>query len=665
MSSLLTAPADRLAALEAAARGPGGERHILAALEDAAPSVRDRAIRLAARYVEPAVLGELVADGENAARRNAGLSALERQGPYAVPHLVAMLGHEDAELALFALQGLSRIGSAPAGPAILPLLDHPDPNVAQAAIEAVGRLRVSEAVPALCGLLQRDLWLQLAAIAALGEIGHPGAVGPLMAFVPDSVLAEPAVQALRRIAAPESLEPLLPLLLAVRERALRDPLLLAVAVVIDLHPDPAPLMSRVERDVVVDGGNLVAYLGQLLAATSDAEDGEETDSLLRAAATLVAAAGIAELQPMLLARLARDAMAQWIEGLMARFPERLAPHLRALLEHPDPDVRCGALRVGTFGTDDLSAVVAHLSDPQLAVRTGACFALGRMGIDAAAPLLLERLRRGEPPEQAAAAQGLSRLSPEALGELDSCLEPGTAEPVMVEALAVLARTPVPALEPRVLQLTESPSAALRLAALRAAARVAGAKSEVVLLRALADRHQPIQAEALELFVRRSGDRSVATMVALLGSADSLRFHVIRALGHCRAQAGAARLRDLYPECGPHEQLQIVWSLLKIGPPWLSQFLLLRLAEPDLDMRRAAAQGLSDVAGLDHLPVLLALADDADWDIRNSAARGLGRLGTPEARSALLTLARDVESVVAATARAALEQPSRDAAPRTV
>ena len=666
MSSLLTAPADRLAALESAARGPEGERHILAALEDAAPSVRDRAIRLAARYVEPAVLGELVADGENAARRNAGLSALERQGPYAVPHLIAMLGRDDAELALFALQSLSRIGSAPAGPAILPLLHHPDPNVAQAAIEAVGKLRVSEAVPTLCELLQRDLWLQLAAIAALGEIGHPGAVGPLMAFVPDSVLAEPAVQALRRIAAPESLAPLLPLLLAVRERALRDPLLLAAAVVIDLHPDPAPLMSRVERDVVVDGGNLVAYLGQLLAATPDAdEDGEETDSLLRAAATLVAAAGIAELQPMLLARLARDAMAQWIEGLMARFPERLAPHLPALLEHPDPDVRCGALRVGSFGPDDLSAVVAHLSDPQLAVRAAACFALGRMGIDAAAPLLLERLRRGEPPEQAAAAQGLSRLSPEALGELDSCLESGTAEPVMVAALAVLARTSVPALEPRVLQLTESPSAGLRLAALRAAARVAGAKAEVVLLRALADRHQPIQTEALELFVRRSGDRSVATMVALLGSADSLRFHVIRALGHCRAQAGAARLRDLYPECGPHEQLQIVWSLLRIAPPWLSQFLLLRLAEPDLDMRRAAAQGLSDVAGLDHLPVLRALADDGDWDIRNSAARGLGRLGTPEARSALLTLARDVESVVAATARAALEQALRDAAPRTV
>jgi HEAT repeat protein len=658
MSIVLTATAHRLAALEAAAPGPGGERHILAALEDVAPSVRERAIRLAARYVEPAVLGELVADGGNAVRRNAGLSALERQGPYAVPHLIAMLRHGDAELALFALQSISRIGDAGAGRAILPLLEHPDPNVAQAAIEAAGKLRVGEAVPALCGLLQRDLWLQLAAIAALGDIGHPDAVGPLLAFVPDSVLAEPAVQALRRIAAPESLEPLLSLLLTVRERALRDPLLLAAAVVIDLHPDPAPVVDRLNRDVAVDGGNLVAYLAQLLAATALAEDEGVAESLLRAAATVAAAGGIAELQPALLARLARDPGAPWIEGLLARFPERLAPHLHTLLEHEDPDVRCGALRAGSFRPADLSRIVTQLDDPELAVRTSACLALGRIGLDAAAPLLLERLRRGDPPEQAAAAQGLARLSPEALGELESCLQPGTPEPVIVEALAVLGRTPVPALEDCVLQLTRASGAAIRLAALRAAARLEGPKSEAVLLRALADQHQPIQTEALDLLVRRGGDRAVATLVALLGTADSLRFYVIRALGHCRAQSAATRLRDLYSDCGPHERFQIVWSLLRIAPSWISDFLLARLEDPDLDMRRAAAQGLAEVARAEHQPVLLALAGEADWDIRNSAARGLGRLATAEARAMLLTLVRDVESVVATTARAALEPPSR-------
>jgi HEAT repeat protein len=655
MTASTLLPAQRIAALEAAVREPGGDGAILAALEDPATSVRERAIKLAARYLEPSVLGALVADGENAVRRNAGLSALERQGPYAVPHLVGMLGGQDPELLLFALQSLSRIGHAAAAPAILRLLDHPDPNVAQAAIEAAGKLRIQEAVPALVGLLQRDLWLQLATIAALGDIGHPDAVKPLLAFVPDSILAEPAVQALRRIAAPESLEPLLPLLLSVRERSLRDPLLLAVAVVIELHPDPEPMLRRMQRDVLVDGGSLVAYLGQLLETPTGEGEADESDSLLRAAATVVAAAGITELQPALLARLSRDPLAQWIERLFARFPERITPGLPALLQHEDHDVRSGALRVGAFGPGELSAVLSHLADPHLPVRTAACLALGRLGLDAAAPLLLERLRNGEPPEQAAAAQGLARLSPEALGELDGCLEAGVAEPVVVEALGVLARTPVPLLEPRVLALAESRNPGVRLAALRAASRLPGSKSEIALMRALADRHLPIQAEALELLVRRGGEKSVATLVAMLGTADSLRFHVIRALGQCRAQSAAVRLRDLFPQCGPHEQLQIVSSLIRIVPAWLPEFLLLRLESPDLDMRRAAAQGLADAGGHDHLPVLRALAEDADWDIRHSAARGLGRCRTAEARDLLLTLARDVESVVAATARTALEQ----------
>src|SRR5919107_871668 len=183
----------RLAALEALPEGPRRQEVILAALEDESPVVRDRAIRLAARYVEPQVLGELVADEANAIRRNAAITALERQGPYAVPHLRTMLVRPEVDVVMFALQMLSRIGDPLAVHGVVPLVRHADPNVAQCAIEALGQLRHREAVPTLLEVLSGDLWLQLAAIDALGEIGDPSAVAPLMALVPDSIIAEPAV----------------------------------------------------------------------------------------------------------------------------------------------------------------------------------------------------------------------------------------------------------------------------------------------------------------------------------------------------------------------------------------------------------------------------------------------------------------------------------------
>ncbi len=647
----MSTPPDRLAALEAAARGSDRERFILLALEDEAPQVRERAIRLAARYVEPAVLGAMVADGENAIRRNAGLTALERQGPYAVPHLTVMLGDADPELVMFALQSLARIGYSPAGRSILPLLHHQDPNVAQAAIEAVGQLRTRDAVPALLELVNGELWLQLAAINALGAIGAPEAVKPLMALVPDSVLAEPAVQALRSIAAPESLETLLSLMPAVRERALRDPLLLAIGVVIDLHPDPTPLLEAA-GPALAGSAHVLEYLAEVLAASPGESDG---DSLRRAAATLVVAADLEMLEPALLARLATEPDDGWIEGLFRRFPAGLVARRARLLGHADPDVRCGALRAARFEDGEVGELFEHLEDTHAHVRAAACYALGRLELDSTAPLLAERLRRGAPVEQAAAAEALGRLSGEALHELESCLRPETDGAVLVLALRVLAERPVAAFEAAVLKLAEDRRPEVRRAGLRAAAGLAGSRTDVLLLRALADRQQATQVDALDLLVARGGERSVAVLVAMLGTADSLRFHIIRALGHCRAAAAAPKLRSIFTECGPHEQLQIVAALVRIAPPWLVEFLRERLGDAEIEMRRVAAQGLADVAGERDLSLVLSLAEDPDWGIRNEAARGLGRLAKPATRHVLLALARDVEPVVAATARAALDR----------
>lgn len=652
----------RLAALEALPEGPAREAVILAALEDESAVVRERAIRLAARYIEPQVLGELVADQVNAIRRNAAISALERQGPYAVPHLRTMLASSDVDTVMFALQMLSRIGDPLAVHGIVPLVQHPDPNVAQCAIEALGELRHREAVPTLINLLASDLWLQLAAIDALGKIGDPAAMIPLVALVPDSLVAEPAVIALQRIAAPESLEVLLGKLLVVSERPIRDALLLAVGVVIDLHPDPVPVAVRCSATLELDlSGDLLGYLEEILRQELPAAGsaGNETvaqqrdlPSLLRAATAVTVVAGLGPLYPAVLIRIAQDEESAWIVGLFRRHPVALTPALGELLRHPDLRVRRGALLAGAFVSDDLVLVTAHLKDADPLVRAAACRALGLICEPKTAVLLVRCLFEGDSSERAAAVEALSEFPAEALETLDMCLRPSASPPVVVAALKVLSRCAVPKFEPRLIELARHELPAIRKAAIRAAAQLPGTRAEVLLIRALADHEQSVRVEALDLLVKRDQDRTVPTLAALLETGDSLRSHVIRALGQMRAIEAAPHLESLYSKCARHEQVEIVRAITRIGGPRAPQFLRARLGESS-EIRRAAARGLAGLADQTHLPLLVTLAGDADWHIRVEAARGLGRLHLAECQEPLLTLARDVEPAVATMAREAL------------
>jgi HEAT repeat protein len=648
-----------MSSLETLPEGAGREEAILAALEDKTPAVRERAIRLAARYIEPQVLGEMVADEANATRRNAAIAALERQGPYAVRHLESMLRRVEVDVVMFALQVLARIGDPSAVPSVIPLARHPDPNVAQSAIEALGQLRSGEAVPALLQLLQGDLWLQLAAIDALGEIGDPAAVGPLLDLVPDSIVAEPAVKALQRIAAPQSLQLLLARLLVVRERPLRDALLLAIGVVIDLHPDPVPIAVQYSAQIELDPSrDVLAYLEELLlwdagTATGAPDGSSDGESLLRAATALTVVAGVHSLYPHVLVRIATDEEAGWGVGLFRRHPGALTPALRELLRHDDLRVRRGALLTGAFQAEDFPRVLEHLEDADEMVRAAACRALGLIGKAEAVPLLILRLRDGGATERAAAVDALAEFPAETLGELEPCLAGDVSEPVLAGALEVLGKRGTERFEARIIELVRHPSPVIRRPAIRAAAQLPGSRTEVALIRALADRHQPIQVEALDLLVKRDHGKTVPMLAALLEAGDSLRYHVIRALGHMRAREAAPKLERLYSQCGPHEQVEIILALIRIGATGVAQFLRTRLSEAEPEIRRVAARGLATLADPAQLPLLLELAADADWCIRDEAARGLGLLGTAECRSPLLTLARDVEPVVASTARAAL------------
>ncbi len=619
---------------------------IVAALQESQPILRERAIALAARHLTPETLGRFVGDDENAVLRNAALSALERQGPYAVPHLVALARAENAEVAMFAVQILSRIKDPGSAQALLPLLEHSDSNIAQAAIEALGALKARAAVPGLIRLLDADLWLQFAAVAALGEIGDPRAVQPLLDAIPNEMLAEPAVDAIGRIAVPEALPRLLSVLADHDRLPLRDGVLKACAAILEGHPAPPSVFTRFRRKLDEERREpgLVEYLGSLL--------GSDEVALARAAASVALSGHLEKLYPAVVQRaLSPDAEeARWTAALCRKHERAVRAALADLLQNRDARVRRGALMCAPADPASISLLVPLMQDRDAEVRAAACQALGRCREVSAIPALVEHFGRGTPPESVAAAEALGSMPGQSLIALASYLE---EEAKVLPALEILEAARSPLFPDKIVELLDAPQAPVRRAALRVLVNHDEVDAEEHLVRKLQDLDESVRIEAVELLVRNGSTRAVPALAALLVVSDELRYHAIRALGRLRAETAAAQLERLFPRATGHERLEIVAALIRIGAPGLLPFLKSRLKDAEPEVRRVAADGIARVAPASELSLLVQLAQDADWSIRNHAGWGLGRLSLPQGRDALLALVRDTEPVVARTARAAL------------
>lgn len=642
---------------------------ILDALGDASPAVREVAAAWAARLLTPATLLPLMADPVDSVRRNAALAALERQGPYALTAVAQLASGADPDVAMFACQVLGGIGSREAAPALLAALGRSEVNVVQAAAEALGRLRLHDAVPPLVAMLGRETWLQLAAVDALGAIGSADAVEPLLALVPESFVAIPALDALRRIGDPAALPPLLGLLLDPRQASLRVPLLHGLGGVLPSAARSQLLVNAghaIEADHGPDG--LWAFLAARLAGEDDDPDvqgglsssGDDRSrtrggtASLRAAGLIVLGTGVHSLLPLVVRRAADPDYATWIIPAARRLPSAAAAGCAALLTHPDGEVRAGAVRLMEPDVIGIARLLDLLTDQDPGVRLAAIEAVGSLADPVAAPTLARYLENGTAPQAVAAARAIARLPEAAIaGALEARLDESASDAVVAGALTVLGEVRVAALDERVMRLAGSTARPVRRAALRATARIPGAAADVLLFRALADRDPSQQVEALELLVSRGGERVLTTLLAMLGVADSLRYHVIRALGRLGQVRAAAPLEALFRSAPLHEQLEILAAVERLGSPGSRVFMAECLTHAHAEIRRAAAQGLSTLATADDLELLHRLAGNPDWVLRGEAARAFGRLGLPEGRPPLLDLVRDLEPVVARTARAAL------------
>lgn len=135
---------------------PSHAPHLVAVVGDTNPDVAVKAYRAAANTGSAEVVEPLVArlgDGD-AGQRDALSNAMQRLGTVGVAALSAALGDSDAGVRLHAAEALAQVGEAAqeATPALAGLVTDEDIDVALAAVMALGAVGGEEALAALAGV---------------------------------------------------------------------------------------------------------------------------------------------------------------------------------------------------------------------------------------------------------------------------------------------------------------------------------------------------------------------------------------------------------------------------------------------------------------------------------------------------------------------------------
>ncbi len=647
------------------------EKIIVISMNDETTLVREAAIAYASQFLEPEFLGKLMADDENATLRNAALEAIERQGLYALPYLAELTKDSNAELALFATQIIGRLKEPSSVKILLPLLEHPDPNIVQTSVEALGQLHVREAVPSIVRLLKADMWIQFAAVQALGNIEDERAVEPLLELSENEILMEAAIEALGKIASPSCLKPLLDLFFQFDRVSLRDRVLLTLASVAERHSQANYIsdlfstqsLSDSQRDSLFDFLRAVISgpehrMNPKVVLVNPVDDRtllRGFGPLLRAAVTLIFSGRVEELYSEVLKKTSDPHCLKWVVQVSQRFPGCLNSAFQSLENHKDEDVRCGLLLVGDPTLISKSLLMRALRDPSPKVRTAAYATVGRAKLSEAVPLLMEKLKTGSDKELDSIVAALSQMPEEGLRPLVDSLDFSLSSEDIIRILKVLCRAKISSMDEKLLPFVEVENPLVRRLALESLAHSNREEVDWAIISKLDDPDERIRNEAVELLVQRKCKKAIPAFLAILEKDEPLRYHVIRALGRFKASEAVNPLQQLYSEAATHERIEIIMALVHIGDASSIGFLKERVHESDREIRRASVYGLARMISKEEDQILLQFLSDEDWYIRNEVAWGLGRLGNEKNRSMILSLLRDSEEIVSRTAREAVEK----------
>ena len=640
------------------------------------------------------------------------LTDLNVTGPVA-----ALLQHRDADLRIQAALALGDQQDTAAVPALLEALGDPDANVRFHAIESLGRLRSTAAVQPLLDIVEsRDFFLAFAAIDALARIDDRSIAPRLVSLLADPTLRAPVIDALGELGEDDVVAPLVRTLNDVAEDATT-----VAAALASIHPraerqyGAGSGIEDVVSSKMTDSGvrHLLAALGAATPPQMPAVvtvlgwlHSPEVDRALTCLLGDAEARGLAvealarhgrRVVPLLLEQLdagdratrlaaitalgrvadhrATAALLRGLDdddaqvlvataGALARIADPAAfEPLVVLVSHRDSAVRIAAIgALNSIGHPDMPRrIVAMLADRDARTRESAVRIAGYFGYRETSDQLLaaatldtdESVRR-------AAIEHLAYLDdPRVVPVLATVMQRESAR-TRVSAVRALARLDDPAATAALRQALDDQDSWVRYHAIRGlgARRDAGAADALVRL-ADEDRATPVRIAAVEAagaigrgmvehLTRWASDpEHEIAAAALQGLGQAAEEQTLRPLLNAMRSEAAARRRAAVAALAAHGSPDAVSAL-----EWTAS------ADPDVDLARAAVEGLAAVAsagGRGGPPAVEALVSLlADVRIRESVLIAVARLPT----TTIPLLQRGLEHGVPAVRLATVEALAR-------
>jgi HEAT repeat protein len=638
---------------------------LLAALDSRNRSERDQAINQQAKDGNPDDLVAVMGDGAHSRRRNAAMEALSRGGQRSVPALLRALRSDDPELVMFAANVLGRTRDPAAVPHLVVLLEHPDANVAQAAIDALAQLRATMAVDSLVKALDRDPWLRFSAVEALGEIGDVKAVGPLVGLLADESIRLSAIEALGKIGSVEALGALARLLRENEDSRTFAACLRAIGRALESQPDERTL-RRIESWAHLgsaEAAQVQERLVQVLTGGEEIAYGSEREvSEKEAVAQLVRALRLRPLYATLVLAGRDPALREVLQFCAVSIGDEIAPALGDGLDCSNRNVRVLACNcIGTLGLVELvPGLIELLQDPDEGIRAAAVSALTRLRHADAIRSIVKLLGDKSQVVREAVLAALTQLDASLVS--DALLRECSARPAL-RSLAL----DVMRVNPHVNQLgflrdcVAARDPLLRAKAMAVITTQLGAQVVDFLRPLLADSELEARRSIVVALGQIRNPTAIQLLLQQVESDPATRPEAIRSLIALGDVSAAPRLLEFLERFSGQERLPLVEALAHLVDPAAEPVLVRLLVDEDPAMRQAAIKALGHFSSRIALRHLVAAGRDSDPGVRVAVAEMLAVLGDPEAREALERMCADPDPTVAATARR-LAGPVPDGAP---